>query len=139
MMMSYGYVYVASVSMGANKAQTLKAIREAEAYDGPSIIMAYAPCISHGIDMSMTQKIQKNAVDSGYWLLYRYNPELKKEGKNPLQLDSKAPTTDVEDFMKNEKRYTVLESTFPEKSKEFRTEFVDYVKDRYGFYKKLAE
>lgn len=139
MMMSYGYVYVASIAMGANKNQALKAIREAEAYNGPSIILAYAPCINHGIDMHKTQQEEKKAVDSGYWLLYRYNPELKKEGKNPFILDSKEPTIPVIDFIKGERRYTSLERTFPEKVDNFRNEFDKYVKERYLKYKKMAE
>ncbi|MFC1887590.1 pyruvate:ferredoxin (flavodoxin) oxidoreductase [Candidatus Cloacimonadota bacterium] len=139
MMMSYGYVYVASIAMGANKVQALKAIREAEAFDGPSIIMAYAPCINHGIDMTKTQKEEKKAVDTGYWLLYRYNPDLKKEGKNPFQLDSREPTIPVVEFLKGEKRYTSLERTFPEKVEGFRTEFDKYAKERYLRYKKMAE
>ncbi len=139
MMMSYGYVYVASIAMGANKNHALKAIREAEAYDGPSIIMAYAPCINHGIDMHKTQKEEKKAVDSGYWLLYRYNPDLKKEGKNPLSLDSKEPTIPVIDFLEGEKRYTSLKSTFPEKVDKFRQDFDKYAKERYLKYKKMAE
>ncbi|MBN2461202.1 MAG: pyruvate:ferredoxin (flavodoxin) oxidoreductase [Candidatus Cloacimonetes bacterium] len=139
MMMSYGYVYVGSISMGANKAQALKAIKEAEAYNGPSIIIAYAPCINHGIDMAYTQKEEKKAVDSGYWILYRFNPDLKKEGKNPLILDSKEPTVDVIDFLKGEKRYTSLERIFPEKVDYYRSEFTKYVKERYEYYKALAE
>jgi len=139
MMMSYGYVYVASIALGANKNQALKAIREAEAYNGPSIIIAYAPCINHGIDMTKTQQEEKKAVDSGYWLLYRYNPELKKAGKNPLQLDSKEPTIPVVDFLKGEKRYSSLERTFPEKVDNYREEFEKYAKERYLKYKKMAE
>jgi len=139
MMMSYGYVYVASIAMGANKVQALKAIREAEAYDGPSIVMAYAPCINHGIDMSQTQKEEKKAVDTGYWMLYRYNPELKKEGKNPFILDSKEPTIPVNEFLEGEGRYTSLERTFPDNVKEFRAEFDTYAKERYLKYKKMAD
>jgi len=139
MMMSYGYIYVASIAMGANKVQTLKAIREAEAYDGPSIIMAYAPCINHGIDMSKQMKEQKKAVDTGYWLLYRFNPELKNEGKNPFILDSREPTLPVIDFLEGEKRYTSLKQTFPEKIKKFRDDFTEYARNRYEKYKKMAE
>jgi pyruvate-ferredoxin/flavodoxin oxidoreductase len=139
MAMSYGYIYVASISMGANKVQALKAIREAEAYDGPSLIIAYAPCINHGIDMGMSQKEEKKAVDTGYWLLYRYNPELKAEGKNPLTLDSREPKLPVKDFLEGEKRYTALERTFPDKVEGFREKFADYVQKRYQQYKKMAE
>lgn len=139
MLMSYGYVYVACIAMGANKVQALKAIQEAEAYKGPSIIIAYAPCINHGIDMAYTQKEEKKAVDSGYWILYRYNPDLKKEGKNPLLLDSREPSVPVGDFLKGEKRYTALERTFPENVDKFRKDFDAYVKERYLKYKKMAE
>ena len=98
MAMSYGYVYVAQVAIGADPAQTLKAIREAEAYDGPSIVICYCPCIEHGMKASMglSQIEEKKAVECGYWHLYRYDPRLKEEGKNPFQLDSKAPTGDFQ-------------------------------------------
>ncbi len=139
MMMTYGYIYVAAIAMGANKVQALKAIREAEAYDGPSIILAYAPCINHGFNMAETQIEEKKAVDSGYWILYRYNPDLEKEGKNPLILDSKEPKISVKDFLKGETRYTSLERTFPEKVEGFRTQFAEYVKKRYEKYRKMAE
>ncbi len=139
MMMSYGYVYVASVAMGANMNQMLKAIKEAEEYDGPSIIIAYAPCIAHGFPMSQTMKEEKKAVDSGYWLLYRYNPMLAKEGKNPFVLDSKEPKIPVVDFLKGEKRYTALKQTFPEKVDDFWKKFEETSKNRYQFYKKLSE
>ena len=139
MLMSYGYVYVASIALGANKVQTLKAIREAEAYNGPSIIIAYAPCITHGFDMAYTQQEEKKAVDAGYWILYRFNPDLKKEGKNPLILDSKEPKIPVVDFLKGETRYTSLERTFPEKVDGYRKEFTEYAKKRYEFYKAMAE
>lgn len=139
MLMSYGYVYVASVAMGANKVQTLKAIQEAEAYDGPSIVMAYAPCINHGIDMAKTQIEEKRAVDSGYWLLYRYNPDLKKEGKNPLVFETKEPKLSVKEFLESEKRYSSLKSSFPERAEHFAQQFEGYVKDRYEYYKKLSE
>jgi pyruvate-ferredoxin/flavodoxin oxidoreductase len=139
MTMTYGYIYVASISMGANKVQALKAIQEAEAYDGPSLIIAYAPCINHGIDMSKTQLEEKKAVESGYWLLYRYNPQLEAEGKNPLILDSREPKLSVQEFLEGERRYTSLERTFPEKVENFRNEFGKYVKKRYDYYKKLSE
>ncbi|MDZ7271272.1 MAG: thiamine pyrophosphate-dependent enzyme, partial [candidate division KSB1 bacterium] len=139
MMMSYGYVYVASVAMGANKNQLLKALVEAEAYKGPSIIIAYAPCINHGIDMAFTQLEEKKAVDSGYWVLYRYNPLLKKEGKNPFILDSKEPQIPVQEFLQGEKRYSSLKISFPEKAQTYWPQFQEVVKERYAFYKKLAE
>lgn len=139
MMMSYGYVYVASVSMGANKMQLLKALQEAEAYDGPSIVIAYAPCINHGINMGKAQSEEKRAVDTGYWTLYRYNPALKAEGKNPFTLDSKEPTMPVSEFLEGEKRYTSLRQTFPEKVDAFWAELAEIVKERFEFYKKMAE
>jgi pyruvate-ferredoxin/flavodoxin oxidoreductase len=139
MMMSYGYVYVASVAMGANKNQLVKALLEAEAYPGPSIVIAYAPCINHGIDMAFNQMEEKKAVDSGYWMLYRYNPMLKKEGKNPFTLDSKEPQVPVKDFLAGEKRYSSLKQIFPDRVEGYWTEFADVVRKRYELYKKLAE
>jgi pyruvate-ferredoxin/flavodoxin oxidoreductase len=140
MMMTYGYVYVACVSMGANKNQVIKAMREAEAYDGPSIVICYAPCIAHGIDMSKAQEREKLAVDTGYWLLYRYNPDLRKEGKNPLQIDSKEPKAPVLDFIQTEKRYTSLERLAPpETIAKFREDFAKSSKERYFFYKHMSE
>ena len=138
MLMSYGYVYVASIALGANKNQALKAIREAEAYDGPSIILAYAPCINHGFPMSQTMMEEKKAVDTGYWLLYRFNPNLKKEGKNPFVLDSREPKLPVKEFLEGERRYTSLERTFPDKVEGFRVGFDKYVKERYEKYVKMA-
>jgi len=139
MMMSYGYVYVASIAMGANKTQALNAILEAEAFPGPAIIIAYAPCINHGIDMGLAQKVQKTAVDSGYWLLYRYNPLLKDQGKNPLTLDSKEPKLDVTEFIDHETRFTSLKKDFPERQSAFRDQIKQFVKQRYEYYKKLAQ
>jgi len=139
MMMNYGYVYVAAIAMGANKAQALNAILEAEAYPGPSIVIAYAPCINHGIDMSMSQKRQKLAVDAGYWLLYRYNPLNILQGKNPLTLDSKEPSVSVQEFFKGETRYSALERIFPERSERFQGEAEVFFKERYLQYKKLTE
>jgi pyruvate-ferredoxin/flavodoxin oxidoreductase len=116
MLMTYGYVYVAQVAMGANKNQLMKALTEAEAYPGPSLIIAYSPCISHGLQLGMgkTQEQEKRAVEAGYWHLYRYNPMLKEEGKNPFVLDSKEPTGSFQDFIRSEVRYTSLEKSFPE-------------------------
>jgi pyruvate-ferredoxin/flavodoxin oxidoreductase len=139
MMMSYGYVYVASVAMGASKMQLLKALVEAEAYEGPSIIIAYAPCINHGIDMSRSQEEEKRAVESGYWMLYRYNPGLKKEGKNPFILDSKEPSMALNEFLNGEKRYTSLKQTFPDKVEGFWTDFAEVVRKRYEMYKRMTE
>lgn len=138
-LMTYGYVYVASVAMGANKNQLVKAMQEAEAFNGPSIVIAYSPCINHGIDMSYSQKHEKKAVETGYWILYRYNPLLKNEGKNPFVLDSKEPGFEVLDFLKSEKRYTMLETTFPENVEELRKGFQAFVKERWEIYKKMAE
>ncbi|MCL2380923.1 MAG: pyruvate:ferredoxin (flavodoxin) oxidoreductase [Treponema sp.] len=111
--MSYGYVYVARIAMGANMAQTIKAIREAESYDGPSLIIAYCHCIAHGIDMSKGLEQQKAAVTSGIWPIYRYDPRLKAQGKNPFQLDCKDPTTSVEDYMYKEVRFKSLKTADP--------------------------
>ena len=138
MMMSYGYVYVACVSMGANKMQLINAIKEAEAFDGPSIIIAYAPCINHGIDMAKAQEEEKRAVDSGYWILYRYNPANIAEGKNPFTLDSKEPTLDVREFIDSETRYTSLGRKFPEKMKQYREEAYNFIQKRWAQYKQLA-
>ncbi|MDR1058507.1 MAG: pyruvate:ferredoxin (flavodoxin) oxidoreductase, partial [Treponema sp.] len=116
MAMSYGYVYVAKISMGANMAQTIKAFREAESYDGTSIIIAYSHCINHGIDMSKGMDQQKAAVTSGLWPLYRYDPRLKGEGKNPFQLDSRDPATALEDFMYKEVRFKSLKAASPDRA-----------------------
>ncbi len=113
MAMSYGYVYVAQVAMSANPVQLLKAMNEAEAYDGPSLIIAYSPCINHGINMSFSQAEIRKAVAAGYWPLYRYNPTLAEEGKNPLTIDSKDPTESYQDFIRGEVRYTSLVNSFP--------------------------
>jgi pyruvate-ferredoxin/flavodoxin oxidoreductase len=139
MAMSYGYVYVASVAMGANMNQCLKAFIEAEAFPGPSIIIAYSPCINHGIDMRKAQAEQKLAVDTGYWILYRYNPLLAKEGRNPLQLDSKEPKLEYEAFLKNEIRYRTLTQQYPEIAKELFTRAALEAKQRYAGYKRMAE
>ena len=114
MAMSYGYVYVAHVAMSANYNQVLKAINEAEAYNGPSLIIAYSPCINHGINMSFSQAKTRNAVAAGYWNLFRYNPELADQGKNPLTIDSKDPTESYQDFIKSEVRYASLLKAFPD-------------------------
>ena len=116
--MSYGYVYVAQVAMGANGAQCLKAFQEAAAYNGPSLIICYAPCINHGIKMPFNQTEQKKAVAAGYWNLFRFNPALAEEGKNPFSLDSKAPTADYVEFIEGETRYSALKRSFPGKAEE---------------------
>lgn len=138
---TYGYVYVAQVAMGADNAQTLKAIREAEAYDGPSLVIAYAPCINHGIKKGMghSQQEEKLAVESGYWHLWRYNPELEAEGKNPFILDSKEPDWDkFDDFLKGEVRFASLFKLFPEQAAELFAACKENAQWRYGNYKRLA-
>ncbi len=138
---SYGYVYVAQVSMGSDKNQFMKAIIEAEKYNGPSLILAYAPCINHGIKAGMgkSQKQEDLAVKSGYWHLYRFNPERKVNGENPFILDSKEPTLSFIDFLKSETRYTSLEKTFPEIANQLFEEADKQSKEKYETYKKLAE
>ena len=140
MAMSYGYVYVAQVSMGANQAQLLKALKEAESYHGPSLIIAYAPCINHGIKggMKFAQTRMKQAVECGYWSLYRFNPDLAKEGKNPFSLDSKEPTGDFREFIMSEVRYSSLTRTFPEVAEELFEKTEATAKERLENYKKLA-
>jgi len=137
MAMAYGSVYVANVSL-SNPAQVVKAFMEAEAYDGPSIIIAYAHCIAHGINMTTAVDEQKKAVSSGYLPLYRYNPCLASEGKNPLQLDSKAPTTSFEDFANGENRYNVLKKINPEASVQLIKKASDWTASRFEYYQKLA-
>lgn len=141
MAMTYGYVYVASVAMGANKNQMLKAILEAESYDGPSIIFGYSPCINHGIKKGMgkTQEEEKLAVASGYWPLYRYNPMLKAEGKNPFILESKAPDGTIQEFLSGEVRYATLEKVFPEESKKLRKQIEEDYLERYEAFKLMAD
>jgi pyruvate-ferredoxin/flavodoxin oxidoreductase len=141
MAMSYGYVYVAQIAMGASQSQTLKAIREAEAYPGPSLIIAYSPCINHGLraGMSKTQEEQERAVQAGYWHNYRYNPLLENEGKNPFQLDSKEPDwSKFQDFLNGEVRYTSLRQAFPEEAAILFREAERTAKWRYKHYSRLA-
>jgi pyruvate-ferredoxin/flavodoxin oxidoreductase len=142
MAMSYGYVYVAQVAMGANQSQYFKAIKEAESYPGPSLIIAYAPCINHGLKSGMgkTQLEEKKAVECGYWHNYRYNPELEKEGKNPFSLDSKEPQWDkFQDFLRNEVRYSSLEKNFPAEASQLFQVCEEDAKWRYAQYKRLAQ
>ena len=138
---SYGYVYVAQVAMGADKNQFIKVVKEAEEYDGPSLIIAYAPCINHGIKSGMGTSMDqmKKAVDAGYWHLYRYNPMLAKEGKNPFILDSKEPKASFRDFIRSESRYTALEVTFPDIAEELFAKTEQDAKERYETYRKMAE
>ena len=141
MAMSYGYVYVAQVAMGASPVQYMNAIKEAEAYDGPSLIIAYAPCINHGLKagMGLSQKEEKLAVDCGYWHLYRYNPMLEEEGKNPFTLDSKEPDwTKFQDFLKGEVRFASLYKLFPENAAELLEKTEEFAKLRFESYKRLA-
>lgn len=140
MAMTYGYVYVAQVGMGADKNQLMKAMKEAEAYPGPSLVIAYTPCIAHGIGAGMgkTQEQTKNAVEAGYWHLYRYNPLLKEEGKNPFILDSKEPKKSFQDFLSSEVRYASLKKTFPEDAEKLFKMSEQDAKERYEIYKKLA-
>ncbi|MBI5326569.1 MAG: pyruvate:ferredoxin (flavodoxin) oxidoreductase [Ignavibacteriae bacterium] len=139
MAMAYGSVYVAVVAMGAKDDQTLKAFLEAEAFDGPSIIIAYSHCIAHGIDMENPLNQQKMAVDSGQWILYRYNPELAKEGKNPLLLDSKAPKIPVAQYMDSENRFRMLKKSRPEVAKGLYEMAQEIADDRYKMYQYLAD
>jgi pyruvate-ferredoxin/flavodoxin oxidoreductase len=138
---TYGYIYVAQVAIGANQNQFMKALKEAESYKGPSIIIAYAPCINHGIKAGMGKSIEqeKKAVEAGYWHLYRFNPLLKEEGKNPFVLDSKEPTASFRDFLMSEVRYTSLQRTFPEIAEELFLEAEKAAKERYEGYKRMAE
>jgi pyruvate-ferredoxin/flavodoxin oxidoreductase len=131
--MAYGYVYVAQIAMGANPEQTLKAIREAEAYDGPSLIIAYAPCINHGVKAGMNKAMleMKNAVRSGYWNLLRYNPALAAEGKNPLSLDSGAATESYRDFIMGEVRYNSLQLKFPDRAEALFEKAEEMANERY--------
>ena len=141
MAMSYGYVYVAKVCMGANPNQLLKAMVEAEAYKGPSLIIAYAPCINHGIKagMSKVQDEAKRAVEAGYWPLYRYNPDLAAQGKNPFTLDSKPATGDYKEFILGENRYAALKQQFPEEAATLFARAEQEAKDKYDYYKKLND
>ncbi|HHX72669.1 MAG TPA: pyruvate:ferredoxin (flavodoxin) oxidoreductase [Clostridiales bacterium] len=141
MAMTYGNVYVASVAMGADLNQTIRAMREAESYPGPSLIIAYAPCISHGIKSGMATSIreEKKAVDSGYWHLYRYDPRLEEAGKNPFQLDSKEPSLPYKDFLAGEIRFSQLKNTFPEQAEKLFDRSEQHAKRRLSVYKKLAE
>ena len=134
--MSYGYVYVAQVAMGANANQCLKAFQEAAAYDGPSLVICYAPCINHGIKMPFNQAEQKKAVAAGYWNLFRYNPALIAEGKNPFSLDSKAPSADYVEFIEGETRYSALKRSFPGKAEKL---FAIAAENSIEKYNKLAK
>ena len=141
MAISYGYVYVAQVAMGASPVQFFNAIKEAEAYDGPSLIIAYSPCINHGLKagMGLSQKEEKLAVECGYWHLYRYNPALEGTDKNPFTLDSKEPDwTKFQDFLKGEVRFASLYKMFPENAEELLQKTEEFAKVRLNTYKRLA-
>jgi pyruvate-ferredoxin/flavodoxin oxidoreductase len=139
--MSYGYIYVAQVAMGANPNQTLKAIAEAEAYHGPSLVIAYSPCEMHSIKGGMVncQVEMKKDVDCGYWNMFRFNPTLKAQGKNPFTLDSKAPAGGYRDFLMNEARYASLTQAFPERAETLFTEAEANAKTRYEHLEKLVK
>ena len=141
MAMTYGYVYVAQISMGANMNHALKAITEAESYKGPSLIICYAPCVAHGIKSGMGTTVgqEKKAVESGYWHLYRYNPTLKEEGKNPFILDSREPKDSFRDFILSEIRFSQIQHTFPEVAEELYKKAEEDAKDKLQTYKRLAE
>ncbi|WP_321494636.1 pyruvate:ferredoxin (flavodoxin) oxidoreductase [uncultured Desulfobacter sp.] len=141
MMMSYGYIYVASISMGASKNQTLKALLEAESYPGPSLVIAYAPCINQGIKKGMgkSQQEEKLAVESGYWPMFRFNPLLAREGKNPFILDSKEPDGTLQEFLSGEVRFAALEKSFPEESKRLRAALGEEVEEKYAMLKMMAD
>lgn len=140
MMTTYGYVYVAQIAMGANMMHTIRAINEAESYDGPSLIIAYSPCINHGIRTGMGTSLrqEKNAVDSGYWHLFRFDPRLKDQGKNPFVLDSREPKESFQDFINSEVRYTALKKRFPELADELFKAAEEDAKERYENYKRMA-
>lgn len=138
---TYGYVYVAQVAIGADKNQFLKALKEAESYDGPSLIIAYAPCINHGIKVGMGKTVdrEKKAVEAGYWHLYRFNPLLKEEGKNPFTLDSKAPSASFKEFLEGEVRYSSLKTSFPEVAEQLFAKAEKDAKDRYDGYVRMTQ
>lgn len=141
MAMSYGYVYVAQIAFGANMSQAIKAIVEAESYPGPSLVIAYAPCVNHGIKTGMGTTVaqEKKAVQSGYWHLYRYNPLLSEEGKNPFTLDSKEPTESFKDFIQGEIRYSSLKNVFPEIADQMFDAAEKHARERYAAYRRMAD
>jgi len=136
--MSYGNIYVAQIAYAANMTQAVRAFKEAEAYDGPSLIIAYSQCIAHGIDMTTGTDLQKDAVDCGFWPLYRFNPELKQAGKNPLQLDSKSPQGNIEEFMYKQNRFRALRQSDPDRAKMLLEAIRGDVSTRWKFYEQMA-
>ena len=136
--MSYGNIYVAKIAMGANDGQTIKAFMEAEAYDGPSLIIAYSHCINHGIDMALGMEQQKLAVASGHWPLFRYNPALAAEGKNPFTLDSKPPSIPLDKYVYSETRYRMLVQSNEEAAERLLKLGQEDIKARWRWYEQLA-
>lgn len=141
MAISYGYVYVAQIAMGADYNQTVKAIQEAESYDGPSLLIAYAPCISHGIraGMGSSQHEEDKAVKAGYFSLFRYNPALREKGENPFRLDSGEPSVPYREFLEGEIRYTALERTKPEVADRLFADAEEHSRNRYQYWKRVSE
>jgi pyruvate-ferredoxin/flavodoxin oxidoreductase len=139
--MTYGHIYVASIAMGANKQQAVKAFLEADSYPGPSLILCYAPCINQGLKAGMgkSQEEMKRAVESGYWPLYRYNPLLEKEGKNPFVLESKDADGSIQDFLSGENRFASLEKKFPDESKRLRVIIEEQINRRNAALKIMAD
>jgi pyruvate-ferredoxin/flavodoxin oxidoreductase len=138
MAMAYENVYVAQVAFGAKDVQTVRAFIEAESYDGPSIIIAYAPCIAHGVDMSNNLRQQDMAVNSGHWALFRYDPRKAANGENPLHIDSKAPSVPYRDFLASETRFNVLNRTHPDDAERYLQLAQAHVKTRFSLYEQLA-
>jgi pyruvate-ferredoxin/flavodoxin oxidoreductase len=138
-LMTYGNIYVAKIAMGANPNQAVKAVMEAESYPGCSIVLAYSPCIAHGIDMQTMIGEQKKAVDSGHWPLFRFDPRRLEDNKNPLQLDSKAPSIPMKDYMYSEIRYRTLAKSMPQRAEELLKLAQSDVDVRYNVYRQLAE
>jgi pyruvate-ferredoxin/flavodoxin oxidoreductase len=136
--MSYGYVYVARVAMGANDQQTLRALLEAEAYDGPSLVIAYSPCIAHGYDMAKSLQQTKLAVQSGHWPMYRYDPRLSDEGKNPLVIESRKPTIPISEYAYNETRYKMLTQMNEERAEELMRKAQEDAESRWTMYQQMA-
>jgi pyruvate-ferredoxin/flavodoxin oxidoreductase len=139
MAMTYGHVYVARVAMGANDAQCIRAFLEAEAYEGPSLIIAYSHCINHGLDLRYGLEQQKRAVESGHWILSRYNPDLAAQGKNPLILDGKEPTLPLREYVQRETRYQMLFKSDPAVAEALLAEEEREVRARWRYYKYLSE
>jgi len=139
--MTYGNVYVAQVGIHADNTQLIRALREAESYKGPSLIICYSPCINHGIKEGMGRSMAniKKAVQAGYWHLYRYNPMLRKEGKNPFILDSKEPTESFREYIMQQVRYSSLAKAYPEAAEELFARAERQAKERYSVYKQMAE